>query len=124
MSKFRYFSEDPEYTEITAKDKAIRDRIVAIISGYTREMEGYSYFGSNPGVSEEDYEEVADEIMREFMIDSGWQDIKETQPEDYQQVLVTDGEEYRVLHREEGSWAFTVSPCDRAAMKWWKPLTK
>jgi hypothetical protein len=122
MSKFRYFSEDPAYTEISAQDKKIRDRIVAIIHGYTREMEGYSYFGSNPGVAQDDYDEVADEIMREFMIGEGWQSIDAAQPEDYLQVLVTDGEEYRVLHREEGSWAFTVSPCDRSKMKFWRYL--
>ena len=62
----RWFSEDPEFTQISAEDKAKRDRIVAIINSYTREMEGYSYFGSNPGVPEDDYEDIADDIMREF----------------------------------------------------------
>jgi hypothetical protein len=66
--KFRYFSEHPEYSEITAADKAVRDKIVAIIDEYTREMEGYSYFGSNPGVRVDDYEDVADHIMVEFGI--------------------------------------------------------
>lgn len=64
----RYFNEDPEYTQISAADKAVRDRIIAVIARYTKEMEGYSYFGKNPGVSEDDYEDVADEIMQEFGI--------------------------------------------------------
>ena len=62
----RWYSEDPEYTEISAEDKAIRDRIVAIMSRFTREME-YSYHSSNPGMQEDDYEEVADMIMQEMM---------------------------------------------------------
>lgn len=49
--------------EITPEDKARRDAIIKIMSGYTREMEGYSYFGSNPGIPQDDYDEVAGEIM-------------------------------------------------------------
>ena len=64
----RHYSAFPEYTEISEKDKAIRDRIIAIIDNYTREMEGYSYFGRNPGVSVDDYEDIADDIMIEFGI--------------------------------------------------------
>lgn len=68
MTKTRWFSEDPEYTQISAEEKATRDRIIAIIASHTQEMEGYSYFGSNPGVSEDDYEDIAEEIMIEFGI--------------------------------------------------------
>jgi hypothetical protein len=64
----RWYSTEPEYTKISTEEKAIRDRIVDIISRHTREMEGYSYFGSNPGVSVDDYEDVADDIMQEFGI--------------------------------------------------------
>jgi hypothetical protein len=64
----RYFSEDPEYTQISAVDKAIRDRIIAVIAKHTQEMEGYCYFSSKPGVSEDDYEDIADDIMVEFGI--------------------------------------------------------
>jgi hypothetical protein len=66
--KFRWFSEYPEYSEISVADKAVRDKIVAIIDQYTRDMEGYSYFGSNYGVPKDDYEEIADQIMVEFGI--------------------------------------------------------
>jgi len=51
-----------------------------------------------------------------------YKDITKEQPQDYEQVLVTDGTEFRVLHREEGAWAFEVAPCDRTAMKFWKKL--
>jgi len=62
----RWFSEDPEYSEISPAEKAIRDRIVAVMARHTQEMEGYSYYGSNPGIAEEDYEDIADELMKEF----------------------------------------------------------
>lgn len=62
----RWFSEDPEYSEITPAEKAIRDRIVAVMTRHTQEMEGYSYYGSNPGISEDDYEDIAEELMKEF----------------------------------------------------------
>jgi len=46
----------------------IKDRIIAIIDAHTREMEGYCYFGSNPGVSTDDYEDIADDLLKEFAI--------------------------------------------------------
>ena len=64
----RFYNTDPEYTEISTEEKAIRDRIIAVIDRHTREMEGYSYCGSNPGVSVDDYEDIADDIMKEFKI--------------------------------------------------------
>lgn len=64
----RWFSEDPEYTQISAEEKATRDRIMAIIDCYTVEMENYSHYGSNPGVSKDDYEDIAEDIMIEFGI--------------------------------------------------------
>lgn len=64
----RWFSENPEFTEISLEDKVKRDRIIAIIDSFTSEMEGYSYFSSNPGVSQDDYEDLADAIMQEFEI--------------------------------------------------------
>lgn len=64
----KWYSEDPEYTEISKEEKELRDKIVAVIDRYTKEMEGYSYYGSNPGISEDDYEDVADDLMAAFKI--------------------------------------------------------
>ncbi len=61
MSKF--YSEHAEYSQISLPDKLLRDKIEAVLSSFTREMEGYSYFGSNPGISEDDYDDVAEAIM-------------------------------------------------------------
>jgi hypothetical protein len=33
-------------------------------------MENYDYFGTNPGVAQDDYEDVAEGIMQEFGIRS------------------------------------------------------
>ena len=42
----------------------IRGIVEAVLKRYTREMEGYSYFSSNPGVREDDCEEIAEEIEK------------------------------------------------------------
>lgn len=63
-----------------------------------------------------------EQLIRMRLRDQGYTDVTKEEPQELLQVLVTDGEEFRVLHREEGAWAFTVSPCDRAKMIWWKPL--
>jgi hypothetical protein len=49
-------------------NKQIKQRIIAILDNYTTEMEGYSYYGSNPGVSEDDYEDIANDILKEFEV--------------------------------------------------------
>lgn len=64
----RWYSENPDYSEISEEEKILRDKIVEILSGFTQEMENYSYFGSNPGIEEDDYEDVADEILKKFSI--------------------------------------------------------
>lgn len=49
--------------ENAAAPADIKKAIVHVLDKYTTEMEGYSYFGSNPGVKEDDYEEIADEVI-------------------------------------------------------------
>lgn len=65
----RYYNEDPEYSQISKEEKLLRDKIIEVISSYTQEMEGYSYFGSNPGVPVDDYEDIADEILLTFKVE-------------------------------------------------------
>lgn len=71
MSK--YYSEDPEYTKISLTDKLTRDKLEKVLATFTREMEGYSYFGSNPGIQEDDYDEVAEAIMTEMNL---WEKVE------------------------------------------------
>jgi hypothetical protein len=49
--------------EISEQEQVNTDTILKIFKANTREMEGYVYFGSNPGISEEDYDDVADNII-------------------------------------------------------------
>lgn len=65
----RWYSEIPEYSKISLEEKLLRDKLIAIMEKYTQEMEGYSYFGSNPGVEQEDYEEIADDILLTFNLE-------------------------------------------------------
>ncbi len=64
----RWWSEFEEYSKISKEEKELRDKLVEVIAQYTKEMEGYSYFGSNPGVSEDDYEDIADDLLLKFDI--------------------------------------------------------
>lgn len=45
-------------------NKKIAAEIMAVIDSYTKKMEAYSYFGGNPGVSVDDYEDIAVDIMK------------------------------------------------------------
>ena len=63
-----------------------------------------------------------EQLTRMRLRDQGYKDVAVEEPREFEQVLVTDGTEFRVLHREEGFWAFEVAPCDRTAMKFWKAL--
>lgn len=58
-----YYDKQYNYVEMTEAEKVNAKRIDDILKHFTQEMEGYSYFGSNPGISEDDYEDVADQIM-------------------------------------------------------------
>lgn len=62
----KYYCEDSEYSQINFKDYSLRSRIEAVLTKYTTEMEGYSYFGSNPGIPEDTYDDVAEAIMTEL----------------------------------------------------------
>lgn len=41
----------------------MREAIIKILNEYTQEMEHYGYYESNLGVSVDDYEDIADEII-------------------------------------------------------------
>lgn len=41
-------------------------KVIRIMTSFTQEMENYGYVGSNPGISESNYEDVADKILNEI----------------------------------------------------------
>lgn len=64
MSK--YYCDDAEYSQMSFNEKEIRDRIEAILEKYNRNL-NYSYTCSDEyGVSENYFEDVAEDIMTEF----------------------------------------------------------
>lgn len=56
------FFEDIENAEEFIKKTTKRLKIVRVLRTFTCEMENYSYYGSNPGIPEDSYDDVADKI--------------------------------------------------------------
>jgi hypothetical protein len=48
-------------------NESIKAAIAKMMQEYVTEMEGYSYYGSNPSIKEDDIEEIAGRIVKEFM---------------------------------------------------------
>jgi antibiotic biosynthesis monooxygenase (ABM) superfamily enzyme len=67
FSTFKVFDSFEEANEWIAHNEKV-NRIMKIFDSYTRDMEHYSYYGSNPGVPEDEYEDIAEEIIKEFDI--------------------------------------------------------
>jgi len=42
--------------------------LLKILDTFTQEMENYSYYGSNPGISKDSYEDVVDALMAKYFI--------------------------------------------------------
>jgi hypothetical protein len=65
----KYYSEFPEWSQMTKEEFEMREKIIAVIKEHTRQV-GYSTWDghSEDGVSEDDYDEVADSIMEAFTI--------------------------------------------------------
>lgn len=55
-------------TNLDALKEKMRVGLIKALKNHTKEMEGYSYYGSNPGVSEDDYEDVADEFLDNIVL--------------------------------------------------------
>ena len=52
----------PAFIEKNEKKLAI----ITIMNEFVVEMEGYAYYGSNPGIPQDEFEEVADALMKKF----------------------------------------------------------
>lgn len=62
------------HTSVASVNKAIAEcerklAIIAAINEHTTEMEGYCYYGSNPGVPVDSYDDIAKQILD--LIDKG-----------------------------------------------------
>jgi len=57
-----FIAEDPD-CPIHGTERVRLEQIVAIMRTYTREMEAGHWYGRNPGIQEDDYEDIAEEII-------------------------------------------------------------
>ncbi len=48
------------------KEELMKQAIITALKNHEQEMERYDYCGSNPGVSKDDYEKVADEAIANY----------------------------------------------------------
>ena len=46
-----------------AEREAMKPAIIKALQAHEKDMEGYGYFGANPGVSKDDYDEVASDAV-------------------------------------------------------------
>lgn len=68
LSQTRYVLDADVHVEEFVKNLNRKVELIALLDEFTEEMEGYSYFGSNPGISIENYEDVADRIMEKYFL--------------------------------------------------------
>ena len=55
------YTEEEVQSTVDAWNRRVN--VIRILERYTTEMENYSYYGSNPGISEEQYIAVANDIL-------------------------------------------------------------
>lgn len=62
----KYYNEDPEYSKCSKAEFEMREKIVAIIAKHTSTFYGGYNYSCEEGVKEDDYEDVAEEIIAAF----------------------------------------------------------
>lgn len=68
LSQTRYVLDADVHVEEFVKNLNSKVELMALLDEFTEEMEGYSYYGSNPGISIENYEDIADRIMEKYFL--------------------------------------------------------
>lgn len=64
----KWYSEEPEYSQITVSEFQIRSRIENILKNNSTDLSNSHWHGSNYGVKEDIFEEVAEDIMTELKL--------------------------------------------------------
>ena len=62
----KWYSDDPEYTQISERDNALRTRIESVMKKHATDLSTSHWYGSNYGIREDDLDDVAEEIMTEL----------------------------------------------------------
>lgn len=103
-------SQQTSLSERLRKVMELKATVIGVLHERTQEMEGYEYYGSNPGVSEDDYAEIADEIdarLRPLLVElvriaEGAQRIYDAtlgSPEEWDDAHVAQGEALASLEK-------------------------
>lgn len=62
----KWYCPDPEYSQMSESEYNIRCKLEKIMEGYSRDMSTSHWYGSANGVPEDNYEDVAEDIMTEL----------------------------------------------------------
>lgn len=72
----------------------MKEEILKILEKYNENLEGYSYFGKSMGVSEDNFEEVADDIINKY---NKFAEIDNKQIFDLERQLFNSETHYEIL---------------------------
>ena len=64
---FKVFDEGSDFVMYVANLQK-KLELMKVCREFVTEMEGYSYYGSNPGIPEDDIEDMCEKIMSKFFI--------------------------------------------------------
>lgn len=62
---FEMFDTIHEATDFVIQNEKVCT-VMNVLNDFTREMENYCYYGSNPGISFDDYENLANTLIQKF----------------------------------------------------------
>ena len=65
--KFKVFDEGSDFVMYVANLQK-KLELMKVCREFVTEMEGYSYYGSNPGIPEDEIEDMCEKIMSKFFI--------------------------------------------------------
>lgn len=69
----KYYSDDPEYTQISTVDVNTRSLIEKVLENYCTDLSNSHWHGSSYGVREDNFEDVAEDIMTKLSL---WEEDK------------------------------------------------
>jgi hypothetical protein len=68
MDTIKTEAEYEESVQVWIDATEQRLRMMSVLTPHVEEMEGYSYYGANPGISAYNLEDIVEEIIKEFKI--------------------------------------------------------
>lgn len=63
-----WWMKDGKWQQMTEEESKLFSLLCKMMEAHVTEMEGYSYYGSNPGIPESNIEDIAEEMMVKLTI--------------------------------------------------------